>query len=155
MIIDEEGNKLGIFERRQALEIADDHGFDILVVSPDSKPMVAKLVDYSKYRYEQQKKQREMKKNQHIVQIKEIRLSATIDKHDFETKVKNAIKFLASGDKVKVSLRFRGRMITHQSIGLDVVNRFIESLGEVNIETRPKLEGNTIIGVVAPIVNKP
>ena len=154
LIIDEEGNKLGIFERRQALEIASDHGFDILVVSPESKPMVAKLLDYSKYRYEQQKKQREMKKNQHVVQIKEIRLSPTIDKHDFETKVKNAIKFLAGGDKVKVSLRFRGRMITHQSIGLEVVNRFVESLGEMTIEAKPKLEGNTIIAVVAPIATK-
>lgn len=151
MIIDNEGTKLGIFDRRSALEIADDRGLDIVVVSPPGvTPMTAKLVDYSKMRFDQQKKARENKKNQKITHLKEIRLSPTIDKHDFETKVKHAIKFINAGDRVKISLRFRGRMITHKEIGLDVVNRFIESLGEIYIEAKPKLDGNTIIAVVTP-----
>ncbi|VEU82532.1 translation initiation factor IF-3 [Acholeplasma hippikon] len=112
--------------------------------------MVAKILDYSKYRYDQQKKLKEMKKNQKVVEIKEIRLSPTIDKHDFETKLKNAQRFLDGGDKVKVTLRFRGRMITHKDIGLQQVNKFIESLQNVVVEAAPKLEGNTLIGIVAP-----
>ncbi|WP_084145203.1 translation initiation factor IF-3 [Acholeplasma hippikon] len=150
LVIDDAGTKLGLFDRNQALAIANDRGFDILVVSPDSKPMVAKILDYSKYRYDQQKKLKEMKKNQKVVEIKEIRLSPTIDKHDFETKLKNAQRFLDGGDKVKVTLRFRGRMITHKDIGLQQVNKFIESLQNVVVEAAPKLEGNTLIGIVAP-----
>jgi len=122
-------------------------------VSPDSKPMVAKLMDYSKYRYDQQKKLKEMRKNQHIVKIKEIKLSPTIDKHDFDTKLKSAQKFIDSGDKVKVTLRFRGRMITHSDLGMQQVQKFIQSLNNVVIEAQPKLEGNTLIGVVAPSKN--
>ena len=122
-------------------------------MSPDSKPMVAKLMDYSKYRYDQQKKLKEMRKNQHIVKIKEIKLSPTIDKHDFDTKLKSAQKFIDSGDKVKVTLRFRGRMITHSDLGMQQVQKFIQSLNNVVIEAQPKLEGNTLIGVVAPSKN--
>lgn len=150
LLIDETGNKLGLFERNQVLSIANDRGYDVLVVSSDSKPMVAKLLDYSKHRYDQQKKLKEMKKNQRTVQIKEIRLSPTIDKHDLETKAKNAIKFLNGGDKVKVSLRFRGRMITHSDIGKAQMETFIQMLGQVTIESAPKMEGNTLIAVVAP-----
>src|SRR5690606_32196672 len=120
------------------------------VVSPQSKPMVAKLLDYSKHRYDQQKKLKEMKKNQKVVDVKEIRLSPTIDKHDFETKLKRAQKFIDQGDKVKVTLRFRGRMITHSELGLEQVEKFIEKLENIIVEAKPKLEGNTLIGVVAP-----
>lgn len=151
LVIDEEGTKLGTFDRNQALSIAADRGYDILVVSPDSKPMVAKIMDYSKYRYEQQKKLKEMKKNQHIVKLKEIKLSPTIDKHDFDTKLKSAQKFIDSGDKVKVSLRFRGRMITHKEIGLSQVNKFISLLQNIIVESAPKMEGNMLIGIVTPI----
>ncbi len=151
LVIDDEGNKLGLFDRKQALAIANDRGFDILVVSPaEAKPMVAKLVDYSKYRFDQQKKVKEMKKNQQIVKIKEIKLSPTIDKHDFDTKLKNAQKFINSGDKVKITLRFRGRMITHKDIGLEQVNKFISLLQNIVVEAQPKLEGMTLIGVVTP-----
>src|SRR5690606_24862694 len=140
LVIDEQGTKLGTFDRNQALAIANDRGIDIFVVSPDSKPMVAKLMDYSKYRYDQQKKLKEMRKNQHIVKIKEIKLSPTIDKHDFDTKLKSAQKFIDSGDKVKVTLRFRGRMITHSDLGMQQVQKFIQSLNNVVIEAQPKLE---------------
>lgn len=151
LVIDEAGNKLGLFDRKQALAIANDRGLDILVVSPPNvKPMVAKLLDYSKHRFDQQKKLKEMKKNQVIVKLKEIKLSPTIDKHDFDTKLKNAQKFINSGDKVKVTLRFRGRMITHQSIGFEQVNKFISLLQNIVVEAQPKLDGMTILGVVAP-----
>ncbi|WP_162150609.1 translation initiation factor IF-3 [Acholeplasma equifetale] len=150
LVIDDEGNKLGLFDRNQALNVAQERDLDILVVSPQSKPMVAKLLDYSKHRYDQQKKLKEMKKNQKVVDVKEIRLSPTIDKHDFETKLKRAQKFIDQGDKVKVTLRFRGRMITHSELGLEQVEKFIEKLENIIVEAKPKLEGNTLIGVVAP-----
>lgn len=151
LVIDEQGERVGVLNREQALKVAYERETDIVVVSPGSKPMVARLMDYSKHRYEQQKKQREMKKNQQVVQLKEIRISPTIDKNDLNTKLKHAIKFLAKGDKVKVSMRFRGRMITHQDIGREVFDQFIEGLKEVSqVEMAPKLEGNQMIAVFAP-----
>ncbi|MBN3490510.1 translation initiation factor IF-3 [Acholeplasma equirhinis] len=153
LVIDENGTKLGTFDRNQALAIANDRGVDIFVVSADAKPMVAKLLDYSKYRFDQQKKLKEMRKNQHIVKIKEIKLSPTIDKHDFDTKLKAAQKFINGGDKVKVTLRFRGRMITHSDLGMQQVVKFMNALEGGVVEAQPKLEGNTLIGVVAPAKN--
>jgi len=117
--------------------------------------MVAKLMDYSKYRYEQQRKLREIKKNQHVVEIKEIRLSPTIDKHDFETKLKHALKFLEKGDKVKVSIRFFGRMITHSEVGRTVIEKFIETIGsKANVESKPKMDGRSMIAILAPTNDK-
>ena len=151
LVIDESGNKLGVLSKSDALKQAHEHDLDLVVVAPEAKPMVAKLMDYSKYRYDQQKKMREMKKNQKIVQLKEIRLSPTIDTHDIETKKKHTIRFVQDGDKVKVSIRFRGRMITHKEVGELVMNRFIESLSEhVIVEQKPKMEGNTMFAVLAP-----
>lgn len=151
LIIDETGERLGTFDRRQALEIAKERDIDILVVSPENaKPMVAKLLDYSKHRFDQQKKLKEMKKNQIIVKLKEIKLSPTIDKHDFDTKLKNAQKFINGGDKLKVSLRFRGRMITHKDIGFEQVNKFVQLLQDITVESHPKLEGMQIIAIIAP-----
>ncbi len=155
LFIDDEGNKIGIISRAEAMKYADEKELDLVVVSPNSNPMVAKLMDYSKYRYEQQRKLREMKKNQKIVELKEIRLSPTIDKHDFDTKFRQALKFLEKGNKVKVSIYFRGRMITHQSVGVEVINKFIEALGsEVTVEAKPKMEGRSLIAIVAPIEKK-
>lgn len=152
-VIDDEGNQLGIISRDAALKIAEQKDLDLVVVSPDSKPMVAKLMDYSRHRFEQQKKLKEMKKNQNIVELKEIRLSPTIDKHDFDTKLRHTFKFLSKGDKVKISIRFRGRMITHQDVGLEVIKRFIEAVGDQAIvEARPKMEGRSLIAVIAPAV---
>lgn len=151
LVIDESGQRLGTFDRKQALDVARDRDLDILVVSPENaKPMVAKLLDYSKHRYDQQKKLKEMKKNQQIVKLKEIKLSPTIDKHDFDTKLRNAQKFINGGDKLKVSLRFRGRMITHKDIGFEQVNKFVEQLQEIVVETQPRLEGMQIIAIIAP-----
>lgn len=150
-MIDDQGNNLGKIPRNKALDIANDKGLDLVVVAPEAKLMVAKMMDYSKYRYEQQRRAREMKKNRQTVDIKEIRLSPTIGDHDFTTKLNHAKKFIAKGDKVKVTLRFRGRMITHSELGGQVVNKFIEELGDlVVIETKPKLEGYQMIAVLAP-----
>jgi translation initiation factor IF-3 len=151
LVIDETGNKVGILSRRDALKLAQEREFDIVVVSPDSKPMVAKLMDYSKYRYEQQRKLREMKKNQHVVDIKEVRLSPTIDTHDFDTKLKQALKFLEKGDKVKLTIRFFGRMITHSDVGMKVMERFIEAVGSnATVESKPKMDGRNMIALLTP-----
>lgn len=134
--------------------MAAEKELDLVVVSPDSKPMVAKLMDYSKYRYEQQRKLREMKKSQRTVDTKEIRLSPTIDTHDFDTKLKHALRFLAKGDKVKVSIRFFGRMITHQSVGREVIIKFIEAVGaNATVEAYPKMDGRSMIAMLAPNQN--
>ncbi|MFA7589005.1 MAG: translation initiation factor IF-3, partial [Acholeplasmataceae bacterium] len=150
-VIDEEGNQLGIIHKKDALKVATDRDLDLVVVSPDSKPMVAKLMDYSKHRYDQQKKLREMKKKQVVVDLKEIRLSPTIDKHDFDTKLRHSIRFLEKGDKVKITIRFYGRMIKHNEVGFEVINRFIEQLGDrATVESKPKMDGRHVIAVVAP-----
>jgi len=152
LLIDEAGTKVGIISKREALSLGQQRELDVVVVSPDSKPMVAKLMDYSKYRYEQQRKLREIKKNQVVVELKEIRLSPTIDKHDLETKLKHAQKFLEKGHKVKLSIRFFGRMITHQDVGRTVMEKFIESIGtKAIIELRPKMDGRSMIAILAPI----
>lgn len=151
LVIDDQGNNLGKLPRNKALDLSSDKDLDLVVVAPEAKVMVAKMMDYSKYRYEQQKRAREMKKNQQTVDLKEIRLSPTIGDHDLETKLNQAKKFLAKGDKIKLTLRFRGRMITHSELGGQVVNKFIEQLGDlVTVETKPKLEGYQMIAVLAP-----
>lgn len=155
LFIDDEGNKIGVISKAEAMRYADEKELDLVVVSPNSKPMVAKLMDYSKYRYEQQRKQREMKKNQKTVELKEIKLSPTIDVHDFNTKLKHANRFIDKGNKVKVSIYFRGRMITHRDVGFEVVQRFIKELGDkVIIEAHPKMEGRNLISIIAPADSK-
>lgn len=154
LIIGEDGEKLGVFNREKALNLAEEHGLDIFVVSPGSDPMVARLMDYAKHRYDQQKKAREMKKNQNVTKVKEVRLSPTIDKHDLDTKINTARRILSKGDKVKVSIRFRGRMITHVDIGREVMKNFIAELGdEIIVDSHPKLEGYQLIAVIGPAKN--
>lgn len=151
LLIDETGQKVGVISKKEALALGAQRELDVVVVSPDSKPMVAKLMDYSKYRFDQQRKLREIKKNQHTVELKEIRLSPTIDTHDFETKLKHTIKFLEKGHKVKLSIRFFGRMITHQDVGRAVMEKFIEAIGSKGTaEARPKMDGRSMIAIVAP-----
>lgn len=138
-------------KRDKAMALSEEKDLDLVVVAPNAKIMVAKMMDYSKYRYEQQKRLREMKKNQQVVDVKEIRLSPTIGDHDFNTKLNHAKKFISKGDKVKITLRFRGRMITHKDIGGEVVQRFIDELGElIIVESKPKMEGQQMIAIVAP-----
>ncbi|MFU8792934.1 MAG: translation initiation factor IF-3 [Acholeplasmataceae bacterium] len=155
LVIDDEGNKLGVIPRSEALKKAQDKELDLVVVSPDSKPMVAKFMDYSKYRYEQQRRLRETKKNQKVVELKEIRLSPTIDKHDFDTKMRHALKFLEKGNKVKLTIRFFGRMITHRDVGEKVIRKFIEDIGDkCTVESYPKMDGRYMISILAPAQEK-
>ena len=150
-LIDENGNQLGVMPAQQALALAEERGFDLAKIQPSAKPPVCKLLDYDKYRYEQSKRERENRKNQRVVEIKEVQLSATIEENDVNTKAKMAIRFLEGGDKVKVSIRFRGRQITHSEIGIRVMTDFAERCKEVSmVERRPLLEGRNMIMILAP-----
>ena len=151
LVITDQGEKLGVLTRGKALQEADDRGLDLVLVSPDANPPVAKLMDYSRFRFQQQKKLKEMKKNQKVVVIQEIRLSPTIEKHDFETKANNARKMLLKGSKVKVTLRFFGRMIAHQDLGQDVIKRFVDALADcAQTESPIKLDGRSLFTVLVP-----
>ena len=155
LVITEDGEKLGVLNRNKALQEAEDRGLDLVLVSPDAKPAVAKIMDYSRFRFEQQKKAKEMKKKQHVIVVQEIQLSPVIEQHDFDTKVNKAKTILKKGNKVKISLRFRGRMIVHQELGKEVVDRFIEALSDVTtVESPTKLYGKTLFAVVAPKIEK-
>ena len=136
---------------REALEKAYDEDLDLLCVAPNAQPPVCKILDYGKYRFEAQKKAKEAKKNQQVTEIKPLRLSPVIDTHDFETKLKQATKWVESGMKVKIDMRFRGRMMTRQEVGMKVMNDFIDKLSEIaTIDKSPKLEGNIMSCVLTP-----
>ncbi len=155
LVITDKGEKLGVLPRAKALAEAEECGLDLVLVSPDSNPPVAKLMDYSRFRFEQQKKLKEMRKNQKVVVVQEIQLSPTIEKHDFETKARKAQTILDKGNKVKISLRFKGRMIVHQDLGKEVIERFVERLAEVStLESPIRLEGRTLFAVIAPKTSK-
>ena len=150
-LIDENGEQLGVMGIQQALALAEERGFDLAKIQPSAVPPVCKLLDYDKYRYEQAKRERENRKNQRVVDIKEVQLSATIEENDVNTKAKMAIRFLENGDKVKVSIRFRGRQITHSEIGLKVMQDFAERCKDVSmVERRPLLDGRNMIMILAP-----
>jgi len=154
-LIDQNGEQLGVMMTRKAMELAEEAGFDLVKIVPNAKPPVCKLMDYDKYRYEQSKRERELRKNQKVVALKEVQLSATIEENDVQTKAKNAIKFLQEGDKVKVSIRFRGRQITHSDIGMKVMQDFIERTKDVStVERRPMLDGRHMIMILAPKAEK-
>ena len=150
-VIDQNGEQLGIMLTRAALELAEEKQLDLVKIAPTAKPPVCKIMDYGKYRFEQSKREREMRKNQKVIDIKEVRLSATIEDHDVEVKFKAATKFLKDGDKVKVSIRFRGRQISHSEIGLEVMKDFAERLKDIAVvERRPLTEGRNMTMVLAP-----
>lgn len=150
LLIDDDGNRLGIKKRLEALNIARSKDLDLLCVAPAAKPPVCKILNYGKYRFEQQKKAKEMKKNQKVIDIKEIQLSVKIGEHDFNTKLKAAKKFLESGDKVKVSIRFRGREMAFTDQGKEVIDRFIDLCSELSsIEKEPILDGRTMMGIMS------
>ena len=149
MVIDANGDKLGIKMRREALEIAYRQELDLLCVAPKGQPPVCKVLDYGKHRFEQQKKAKEAKKKQHVTEVKPIRLSPVIDRHDFETKMRHA--WIEGGMKVKVDMRFRGRLITRLDVGKKIMNSFTEEIGDIAVvEKKPVLEGNTMSCVLAP-----
>ena len=154
-LIDSEGQQLGIMPLQKALEAAEEKGLDLVNISPKANPPVCKIMDYGKYRFEQAKREKEARKNQRMVEVKEIRFSPKIDVHDFEVKAKNATKFLTGGDKVKVTVRFRGREMAHTQIGLDLLHKFAETCSPVStVEKEPKLEGRQMIMVLAPLKKK-
>lgn len=156
LVITDSGEKLGVMSKSKALAEAEDRGLDLVVVSPDSNPPVAKMMDYSRFRFEQQKKAKEMKKKQKVISVQEIQLSPTIEKHDFETKLKKAKTILIDkGNKIRVVLRLKGRMMAHQDIAKKVIDDFIEALSDVvTVESAVKLDGKSFIAVVAPKTEK-
>lgn len=150
-VIDENGEQLGVMLTHKAIELAEERGLDLAKIQPTAKPPVCKLLDYDKYRYEQSRRERENRKNQRVVETKEVQLSATIEENDVVTKAKMATKFLQGGDKVKVSIRFRGRQITHSEIGLKVMQDFAERCKDVSmVERRPLMDGRHMIMILAP-----
>jgi translation initiation factor IF-3 len=150
-VIDEDGEQAGIMLLESALQLADKRKLDLVLISPSANPPVAKIMDYGKYRYEQQKREKEAKKKQHIIQVKEVRLGTFIEQHDLEVKAKNAVKFLKEGDKVKVSLRFKGRERGRTEKGFEVMQRFAEMSSEAGTpEKRAAFEGRSLIMILAP-----
>ncbi|QAT49778.1 translation initiation factor IF-3 [Caproiciproducens sp. NJN-50] len=149
-LIGSDGSQLGLMSSAQALQKAMEMNLDLVKIAPQATPPVCKIIDYGKFRFEQAKRDKEARKNQHTVEIKEIRLSLNIDVHDFNTKLGHAEKFLKSGDKVKASIRFRGREMGHPEQGYETMKRFAEALSEIaNVEKPPKLEGRNMLMFLA------
>ena len=150
-LIGDQGEQLGIMSAAEALRIAEEKELDLVKIAPGSNPPVCKIMDYGKYRFEQTKKEKEAKKNQRIVEVKEIRMSPGIDTNDFNTKLKNAQKFLSDGDRVKVSVRFRGREMAHTDIGATLLKDFAAQCAEIaNMDKAPKLEGRNMSMFLSP-----
>jgi translation initiation factor IF-3 len=151
LLIGDDGHKYGEIGTEDARAIAEEKGFDLVEVSPEAKPPVVKLMDYGKYKYEQQKKAAEARKKQKVIELKEIKMRPTIDDHDYETKMKQMKRFFGEGDKVKVTLRFRGREMAHQNLGMDLLNRVTKDTETfAKMEQYPKMEGRQMMMVLAP-----
>lgn len=150
-VIDSDGTQLGIMPLRRAIELAEQKNLDLVKIAPQANPPVCKIIDYGKFRFEQAKREKEARKNQRVVEIKEVRLSLNIDTHDFETKKNHALRFISEGNKVKASIRFRGREMGHPELGLEIMRRFADAMSEVaNVEKPAKLEGRTMLMFLAP-----
>ena len=153
-VIGPEGETLGIMKSQAALEMAYDKGLDLVLMAAQSDPPVCKIMDYGRFRFERDKREKEAKKKQVTVELKEVQLSCRIDVHDFETKARNAIKVLTAGNKVRVVVRFRGREMAHQELGREVLARFEEAVSSVGtVEKKPVLDGRIISMVVVPVKN--
>ena len=149
-VIDSDGTQLGIMPIAEDMRLADEKNTDLVKIAPQAKPPVCKIMDYGKYRFEQAKREKEAKKNQRVIEIKEVRLSLNIDTHDFETKANQAIKFLKSGNRVKASIRFRGREMAHPENGLVTMSKFAEAVSEYGTVEKPaKLEGRSMLMFIA------
>lgn len=154
LLIDDAGQKHGVVDTSVALRMAEDRDLDLVLIAAQNPP-VCRIMDYSKYRFEKAKREKEQRKNQKVIELKEIRLSPTIDMHDLEVKAKSCIKFLQNGDKVKVTIRFRGRQVTHNDLGQDVFNAFLELVGEyAQIDKAAKMEGRSLIMILMPKAQK-
>ncbi|MGB9976684.1 MULTISPECIES: translation initiation factor IF-3 [Thermovenabulum] len=153
-VIDVDGKQLGIMPIKEALRLAQERQLDLVKVAANAKPPVCKIMDYGKYKYEMSKKEKEARKNQKVINIKEIRMSPSIETHDFMVRVKSALRFLEDGNKVKVTIKFRGREIAHSQIGEEVLKRFAESVKEKGeVEKPPTIEGRNMIMMLAPKQN--
>ncbi len=154
-MIDEEGTQVGIIATSIAMQMADERGLDLVEVSPNSRPPVCRIMDFGKYKYEMSKKAKEARKKQHQVIIKEVQFRPKTDDHDYQFKVRNIVRFLDHKDKVKVTLRFRGREMSHMDFAMQTFDRLLEDLQEVaKVEQRPKVEGRTVVMVLSPLPEK-
>lgn len=150
-VIDADGNQLGIMAPFDAVKRAREQNLDLVEISPNAAPPVCRIMDYGKFLYEQEKKERAAKKNQKQIVLKEVKFSVNVDEHDYVTKRNHVLRFLGEGDKVKASLRFRGREMAHQNLGRDVLDRLVKEVGDKGIvEFRPRMEGNTMHVILAP-----
>lgn len=150
-VVDEEGEQLGILQLDEALATADDRGLDLVEVAPDARPPVCRIMDYGKYRYQLSRKQREARKKQHQVHLKEVKFRPGTEDHDFEFKVRHARRFIEEGNKVKVTVMFRGRQISHPEVGRDVLERVANALeDEAKVESSPSMDGRTLTMILAP-----
>ena len=150
-LVDDEGNQCGVVDTRAATDMAKEKGLDLVEVSPNSDPPVCRIMDYSKYKYEQEKKRKLAKKKQHVVHLKEIRFKARIEEHDYQVKIKHIKEFLEKKDKVRVSLRFRGREMAHKEIGMDLMNKIANDVSAVgDMDSEPKIMGNTVTMILVP-----
>jgi len=154
-VIANDGSQLGIMSSEQALQLAEEQQLDLVKIAPTANPPVCKIMDYGKYRFEQDKRERDASKNQKVISVKELRLSPVIEDHDVGVRVKNCVKFLKDGNKVKVTIRFRGRMLSHSELGYDVMNDFYERVKDVaNMDKRPAVEGRTMTMMLSPKSDK-
>lgn len=150
-LIGEDGSQLGVMSSREAQRLADDKNLDLVKISPSANPPVCKIMDYSKYKFDKAKKEKEARKNQKTVSLKELRLSPNIDTHDINVKVKKAIEFLKNGDKVKISVKFRGRELGHTDVAIDIMNNFASQVAEVGVvEKAPKMEAKSMAMFLSP-----
>jgi translation initiation factor IF-3 len=150
-LVDERGEMVGIVQRNEALAMAADAGLDLVEIAPNADPPVCKILDYGKYKYEEQKKKNEARKKQKVIEVKEIKLRPSIDDHDYEVKMRSMNKFIEEGDKVKVTMRFRGRELAHQELGMNVLMRVKDDLDEVaKVEQFPRMEGRQMTMVISP-----
>lgn len=154
-VIGPDGDQLGIMTGTAAKKLAAEKDLDLVMIAPQGKPPVCKIMDYGKYKFELAKREKEQRKNQKVAEVKEVRLSPSIDTHDFETKLNNALKFLKSGDKVKVAVRFRGREMQHTALGKNLLDRFQEGVEGVGVVDKPaKMEGRNMVMFIAPTAQK-
>ena len=154
-VIGEDGEPIGIMSSDAALKIAYDQGYDLVLMAPQAQPPVCRIMDYGKFRFERDKKEKEAKKKQQVVELKEIQLSCRIDTHDFETKVRHAQRFLGDGNKVRVVMRFKGREMSHMAIGQEIMQKFRESCSEMgSVDKAPVLDGRLLSMVIAPVKQK-
>jgi len=150
-LVDERGQMVGIVGRNEALTLAANVGLDLVEIAPNADPPVCKILDFGKYKYEEQKKKNEARKKQKIIEVKEIKLRPSIDDHDYEVKRRSMMKFIEEGDKVKVTMRFRGRELAHQELGMDVLIRVRDDLNEIaKVEQMPRMEGRQMTMVMSP-----